>query len=222
MPEREIFIWGERVSRSSKVRVRVRVLTPSPPPSFDDFIIWLKSCYIVTPLNSCTGPSGMKLYVCKHSLGFAMLFNRYQMQDKTRSILLNERRGKGRSKKVKSALSFHWSFFLIIFIIYLFLFIVVKIFAFLKKLIWCSIDMWLILVLICLVFWCSEHTSSQTDCISDGSKKFLRKPSKMFIWSSRCIKIKQKSIEEFASKEKESKLWCSHLFHLSEKIQRNL
>lgn len=75
--------------------------------SFDNFIMWLKSCYIVSPLNSCTCPSSMKLYTCKHSLGLAMLFNIYEIQDKTRSELLGKRRGKGRSKKVKSALSFH-------------------------------------------------------------------------------------------------------------------
>ena len=74
--------------------------------SFDNFIMWLRSCYIVAPLNSCTCPSGMKSYICKHSLGLAMLFKKYEIQDKTRAELLGKRRA-GRSKKVKSALSFH-------------------------------------------------------------------------------------------------------------------
>ncbi|CAF2032534.1 unnamed protein product [Rotaria magnacalcarata] len=74
--------------------------------TFNDFIIWLKSCYLVSPLHSCTCPNGMKLYVCKHSFGLAMIFNIYEIKDKTRSELLGQRRGKGRSKKVKSALEF--------------------------------------------------------------------------------------------------------------------
>jgi hypothetical protein len=75
--------------------------------SFDNFIMWLKSYYIVSPLNSCTCPISMKLYICKHSLGLAMLFKTYEIQDKTRSELLGKRRGKGRSKKVRSALYFN-------------------------------------------------------------------------------------------------------------------
>jgi len=75
-----------------------------PWKSFDEYVIWLKSCYIVAPMNSCTCPNGMKHYICKHSVGLAMLLNVYQMADKTRSELLGKRRGKGRSKKVRSAL----------------------------------------------------------------------------------------------------------------------
>ncbi|CAF2642268.1 unnamed protein product [Rotaria sp. Silwood2] len=74
--------------------------------TFNDFIIWLKSCYLVSPLHSCTCPKGMKLYICKHSFGSAMIFNMHEVKDKTRSELLGQRRGKGRSKKVKSALEF--------------------------------------------------------------------------------------------------------------------
>ena len=74
--------------------------------SFDEFIIWLKSCWLVSPLNSCTCPNGMKLYLCKHSVGLAMLLKMYEIKDKTRSELLGKRRGKGRSKKVSSALLF--------------------------------------------------------------------------------------------------------------------
>ncbi|CAF4878583.1 unnamed protein product [Rotaria socialis] len=74
--------------------------------TFNDFIIWLKSYYLVSPLHSCTCPNGMKLYICKHSFGLAMIFNIYKIKDKTRSELLGQRRGKSRSKKVKSALEF--------------------------------------------------------------------------------------------------------------------
>jgi len=48
----------------------------------------------------------MKLYICKHSLGLAILFNMYEIKDKTRLELLSQRREKGRSKKVKLAMQF--------------------------------------------------------------------------------------------------------------------
>ncbi|CAF1448070.1 unnamed protein product, partial [Didymodactylos carnosus] len=72
--------------------------------SFDEFVMWQKSCWSVSPLNSCTCPSSRKLYSCKHSVGLAILFKIYEIRDKTRCELLGKRRGKGRSKKVRSAL----------------------------------------------------------------------------------------------------------------------
>ncbi|CAF4399431.1 unnamed protein product [Rotaria sp. Silwood2] len=72
--------------------------------SFDGLVIWLKSCRLVSPLFSCTCPTGLKYYVCKHSVGLAMMLNQYEVNDKTRLQLLGKRRGKGRSKKVQSAL----------------------------------------------------------------------------------------------------------------------
>ena len=74
--------------------------------SFDEFVKWLRSCYIVSPLNSCTCPNGMKSYLCKHSVGLAVLFKMYAIKEKTRAQVLGKRRGKGSSKKVKSALLF--------------------------------------------------------------------------------------------------------------------
>ncbi|CAF1459234.1 unnamed protein product, partial [Rotaria sp. Silwood1] len=60
--------------------------------SFDEFVIWLKSCWLVCPLNSCTCPNGLKSYVCKHSIGLGMLLNKYEINDKTRLQVLGKRR----------------------------------------------------------------------------------------------------------------------------------
>ncbi|CAF5126589.1 unnamed protein product [Rotaria magnacalcarata] len=62
--------------------------------SFDEFVAWLKSCWLVCPLNSCTCPSGLKYYICKHSIGLAMLLNKYEVNGKTHLQLLGKRRGK--------------------------------------------------------------------------------------------------------------------------------
>ncbi|CAM4984960.1 unnamed protein product [Rotaria socialis] len=72
--------------------------------SFDEFVAWLKSCWLVCPLNSCTCPSGLKYYICKHSIGLAMLLNKYEVNGKTHLQLLGKRRGKGTSKRVRTAL----------------------------------------------------------------------------------------------------------------------
>ena len=72
--------------------------------SFDQFVIWLKSCYIVSPLNSCTCPMGMKHYISKHSLGLAIMFQIYDIKEKSHSHILGKCRGRGKSKKVKTAL----------------------------------------------------------------------------------------------------------------------
>src|SRR5690348_15402399 len=69
------------------------LLTPTPT-----------SCFLVSPLKPCTCPTGTKLYLCKHLVGLAILLKHYELTDKTRSKLLGKRRGKGRAKKVRSAL----------------------------------------------------------------------------------------------------------------------
>ena len=48
----------------------------------------------------------MKSYLCKHSVGLAILFKMYDIKEKTRAEVLGKRRGNDRSKKVKSALHF--------------------------------------------------------------------------------------------------------------------
>ena len=72
--------------------------------SFDDFVIWLRSCWLVCTMYSCTCPSGLKYYICKHSIGLTMILNQYIIKDATRVQLLCKRRGKGRSTKVRTAL----------------------------------------------------------------------------------------------------------------------
>ncbi|CAF4502898.1 unnamed protein product, partial [Rotaria magnacalcarata] len=62
--------------------------------SFDEFVAWLKSCWLVCPLNSCTCPSGLKYYIYKHSIGLSMLLNKYEVNGKTHLQLLSKRRGK--------------------------------------------------------------------------------------------------------------------------------
>ena len=52
--------------------------------SFDDYAAWKSSCWLVSPLTSCTYPIGLKEYRCKHSVGLAILFNMYKITDKTR------------------------------------------------------------------------------------------------------------------------------------------
>ena len=71
--------------------------------SFNDFLLWQQSCWIVVPLQSCTCPVGLKIYTCKHSVGLGIVFNLYQVNDKTRVEPLGKRRGKGRPKKVNTA-----------------------------------------------------------------------------------------------------------------------
>ncbi|CAF0887163.1 unnamed protein product [Rotaria sp. Silwood1] len=51
---------------------------------FNDFLVWQESCWLVVPLESCTCPVGLKDYSCKHSVGLGILFNLYQVNDKTR------------------------------------------------------------------------------------------------------------------------------------------
>lgn len=48
----------------------------------------------------------MKLYACKHSIGSGIMFKMYAIKHETRTEHLDQRRGNGRSKKVKSALLF--------------------------------------------------------------------------------------------------------------------
>ncbi|CAF1644174.1 unnamed protein product, partial [Didymodactylos carnosus] len=42
--------------------------------TFNDFLVWQQSCWLVAPLQSCSCPVGMKQYSCKHSVGLAILF----------------------------------------------------------------------------------------------------------------------------------------------------
>ena len=72
--------------------------------SFNQFGIYLKSCYIVSPLNSCTCSMAIKHYICKHSLGLAILFQMYDIKEKSHLHILGKRKSRGRSKKVKTAL----------------------------------------------------------------------------------------------------------------------
>jgi hypothetical protein len=58
----------------------------------------------VSPLTSCTCAIGLKEYRCKHSVGLAILFNMYQITDKTRYKPLGKRKTPGRPKKVRTAL----------------------------------------------------------------------------------------------------------------------
>ncbi len=46
---------------------------------------------------------GLKVYSSKHSVGLAILFNLYQVNDKTCVEPLGKRRGKGCPKKVNTA-----------------------------------------------------------------------------------------------------------------------
>jgi len=69
--------------------------------TFHDFLVWQRSCWLVTPLESC--PVGLKVYSCKHSVGLAIVFDLYQVSEKTRVQPLGKRRGKGCPKKVKTA-----------------------------------------------------------------------------------------------------------------------
>ncbi|CAF1329766.1 unnamed protein product, partial [Didymodactylos carnosus] len=46
--------------------------------SFDGFVEWQTSCWLVSPLTSCSCLVGVKQYACKHSVGLAIVFNMYQ------------------------------------------------------------------------------------------------------------------------------------------------
>ncbi|CAF1257398.1 unnamed protein product, partial [Didymodactylos carnosus] len=60
--------------------------------SFDDFVAWQTSCWLVSPLTSCTCPIGLKQYTCKHSVGLGIVFSMYQVTDKTRCEPLGKRK----------------------------------------------------------------------------------------------------------------------------------
>ena len=72
--------------------------------SYEEFVTWQISCWLVSPHTSCTCPIGLKQYKCKHSVGLAIIFNMYQVTDKTRREPLGKRKSKGRPKKVRTAL----------------------------------------------------------------------------------------------------------------------
>jgi hypothetical protein len=71
--------------------------------TFNDFLVWQRSCWLVVPLTSFICPVGLKVYSCKHAVGLAILLNLYQVSDKTRVEPLGKRRRKGRPKKVNAA-----------------------------------------------------------------------------------------------------------------------
>ncbi|CAF0787059.1 unnamed protein product [Rotaria sordida] len=72
---------------------------------FNDFLIWQRSCWLVVPLQSGSCPIDIKEYSCKHSVGLAIIFNTYQVSDKTRIQPLGKRKTRGRPKKVSTALN---------------------------------------------------------------------------------------------------------------------
>ena len=48
---------------------------------------------------------GMKYYICKHTLGLAaIMFEMYDIKEKSHSHILGKHRGRDRSKKVKTVL----------------------------------------------------------------------------------------------------------------------
>ena len=73
--------------------------------TFNDFLVWQRSCWLVVPLQSCSCPIGIKEYSCKHSVGLAIIFNTYQVSDKARSQPLGKRKTRGSPKKVSTALN---------------------------------------------------------------------------------------------------------------------
>ena len=75
--------------------------------TFDEFPAWKSSCWLVSPLSSCTCPKGLKEYLCKHSVGLAIVLNIYQVSDVTKFTPVGKRKTPGRPKKVRTAL-LHW------------------------------------------------------------------------------------------------------------------
>ena len=72
--------------------------------TFEEFTKWQTSCWLVSPLTSFTYPIGRKQYTCKHSVGLDIMFNMYQVMEKTRCEPLGIRKGKGHPKNVRTAL----------------------------------------------------------------------------------------------------------------------
>ena len=64
--------------------------------------MWQKSCWLIVPLESCTCPIRLKVYSCKHSVGLEILFNLYQINDKTRIEQLGKRTRKRRPNKMNT------------------------------------------------------------------------------------------------------------------------
>ncbi|CAF3298624.1 unnamed protein product [Rotaria sp. Silwood2] len=64
--------------------------------TFNEFLEWQQSC---------TCPVGTKTYSCKHSVGLGILFNLYEVSEKTRIQPLGKRKTRGRPKKVNRALN---------------------------------------------------------------------------------------------------------------------
>ncbi|CAF1575842.1 unnamed protein product [Rotaria sp. Silwood1] len=73
--------------------------------SYDEFIDWLNSACLLdfsclTPPLFCSCKYGLKEYSCIHSLGLLMMWSHRKIPQQ-----LGIRRGKGRPKKVKLALT---------------------------------------------------------------------------------------------------------------------
>ncbi|CAF1542096.1 unnamed protein product [Didymodactylos carnosus] len=73
--------------------------------TFNDFLVWQQLWGPVVPLESGSCPIGMKVYSYKHSVGLAILFNWYEVSDKTRIQPLAKRKPKEPPKKVSTALN---------------------------------------------------------------------------------------------------------------------
>jgi hypothetical protein len=72
--------------------------------TFDDFLVWLQSCWIVVRLESCTYPVAMRVYSCRYSVSLAIKFNLYQVSDQTCIQTLGKRKAREFPKKVSTAL----------------------------------------------------------------------------------------------------------------------
>ena len=71
--------------------------------SFDHYVAWKTSRWMVSPFGSCTCPVGLKQCRCKHSIGLAIMFNVYKIKDESRIISLRKRKTQGRPKTIRTA-----------------------------------------------------------------------------------------------------------------------
>ncbi|CAF3993432.1 unnamed protein product, partial [Rotaria sp. Silwood1] len=72
--------------------------------SFEHYVAWKSSCWLVSPLGSCTCPIGLEEYRCKHFIELAIMFNIYKIKDETRLIPLGKRKTPDHPKKFRTAL----------------------------------------------------------------------------------------------------------------------
>ena len=71
--------------------------------SFDHFVAWKTSCWMVSSFGCCTCPVGLKQYRCKHSIGLAIMFNVYKIKDESRIIPLGKRKTPGCPTRIRTA-----------------------------------------------------------------------------------------------------------------------